>query len=152
MGAPVRRLLLKVNERKVKGGEGAREREKERGSEKRWPREGEGKRRGLKQYSRQGIKWPGVGECPVPFVSATCLKTSSLSLSLLSTLYLLSLFFSPRARIYEEEKDERERKREARSFDSTAFLLIRQTFDSFTWEPRNSSWWLPCSFFPDLSK
>lgn len=35
---------------------------------------------------------------------------------------------------------------DARSFDSTAFLRIRQTFDSFTWEPRNSSWWL--SSFP----
>lgn len=54
--------------------------------------------------------------------------------------------FSLRVRIYEEETAGW---RDARSFDSTAFLPIRQTFDSFTWEPRNPSWWLPLS--PSLS-
>lgn len=99
-------------------------------------------------YSRRGTKWPGVGECPVPFVFATCLKTSPSSL-------FSSPSFSLRLRIYEEETDQGDGGgggsgdgEDARSFDSTAFLPIRQTFDSFTWEPRNSSWWL--SSFPSL--
>lgn len=48
----------------------------------------------------------------------------------------MSFFFLARAYLPE-------RKRRPDPFDSTAFLPIRQTFDSFTWEPRNSSWWLP---------
>lgn len=57
--------------------------------------------------------------------------------------------FSLRVRIYEEKTDEGGG--DVRSFDSTAFLPIRQTFDSFTWEPRNSSWWLSSSSSPLLS-
>ena len=83
-------------------------------------------------------------------MSATCLKTSPVfPSSRFSPPPPPSFFFFPHTRMYCGEKErEREggrRKGQARSFDSTAFLPIRQTFDSFTWEPRNSSWWLPSS-------
>lgn len=91
--------------------------------------------------SAAGIKWPGVGECPVPFVLATCLKTSPSRYSRL--LFPCAYVFTKRKRMRGWRNGE-----DVRSFDSTAFLPIRQTFDSFTWEPRNSSWWL--STWPSL--
>lgn len=66
----------------------------------------------MKQYSRQGIKWPGVGECPVPFVSATCLKTSSLSLFPYSLLSTSSPFSFRLARVFTKRKRMRGRERE----------------------------------------
>lgn len=84
------------------------------------------------RHIKEGIRCPSVGECPVPFVFTTCLK-----ISLLFPI-LSSSSFSLRVCIYEEETDEGGGsivKGDARSFDSTAFLPIRQTFDSFTWEP-----------------
>lgn len=74
-------------------------------------------------------------------MSATCLKTSPApfhSPPSPGSPFPALPSFSLHTRIYGEEG-------EARSFDSTAFLPIRQTFDSFTWEPRNSSRWLPSS-------
>ena len=92
---------------------------------------------------------PDMDECPVSFVFATCLKIS---------FFLHLLFFTRTNKRKESRKRKRDRQRElkcrvsgksekprahfffspSRSFDSTAFLRIRQTFDSFTWEPRNS--------------
>lgn len=96
------------------------------------------------RYSRRGTKWPGVGECPVPFVFATCLKTSPSCCSRL-LLFPCACVFTKRKRTRVMRAVESEGGEDARSFDSTAFLRIRQTFDSFTWEPRNSSWWLATS-------
>lgn len=95
------------------------------------------------RYSRRGTKWPGVGECPVPFVFATCLKTSPSCCSRL-LLFPCACVFTKRKRTRATEAAGTGGN--ARSFDSTAFLPIRQTFDSFTWEPRNSSWRLSLSF------
>jgi len=96
------------------------------------------------RYSRHGTKWPDVGECPVPFVFATCLKTSP---SCCSPSFFLALAYLRRGNGLGRWGGGGDGGN-ARSFDSTAFLPIRQTFDSFTWEPRNSSWWL--SSFPFL--
>lgn len=91
------------------------------------------------RYPRRGTKWPSVGECPVPFVFATCLKTSPSCCTRL-LLFPCACVFTKRKRT--RAMDAVETGRDARSFDSTTFLPIRQTFDSFTWEPQNSSWWL----------
>jgi len=83
-------------------------------------------------------------------VLATCLKTSP-------SRYSRLLLF-PRAYVFTKRKRTRATRagtgtgggKDARSFDSAAFLPIRQTFDSFTWEPQNSSWWLSqSSLLPD---
>lgn len=68
-------------------------------------------------YSRRGTKWPGVGECPVPFVFATCLKTSPSSL-------FSSPSFSLRLRIYEEETDQGDGEGEAAGTGKTPDPLI----------------------------
>lgn len=90
----------------------------------------------------------GVGECPVPFVFATCLKTSP-------SCYPPRILLFPCACVFTKRKRTRTEGMPDLSFDSTAFLPIRQTFDSFTWEPRNSSWWLssssPPASFPSQS-
>lgn len=75
--------------------------------------------------------------CPLPVLR----HRLYLLLFLLRVFHIFHIFPSirvfllfPRTRVFTRRGRE-----EARSFDSTAFLPIRQTFDSLTWEPRNSS-------------
>ena len=59
----------------------------------------------------RGTKWPRVGECPVPFVFATCLKTSPCTRLL---LFPCACVFTKRkrARAMDAVEIERERERE----------------------------------------
>jgi len=61
------------------------------------------------RYSRRGTKWPRVGECPVPFVFATCLKTSPCTRLL---LFPCACVFTKRKRARAMDAVEIERERE----------------------------------------